>query len=454
MQHIPDVARGFSQDRNFQNMLNNVDKLKKKLKQLAASRQRNKEDLHEASAEVISNIKSLRLQLNEILDQLEMKMIEELDRLMISVSRNLQSHIDSSNLLHEEISVILDNIEEKCKVSETYAFISHKRCKEKITEAENLLSSLQEQNYEVHFTPNEEITASLRAISQIGTIKVSPDLRSQPQTKATNVSEVFEIKDACKYRMLTHNENAGEIGINGLAVLPNGSVLAIDNMNNTLKMLNESRRIVAQKRLLNSPHDICAVSDTRAAMTFSEMTKKEIQFVDTSTGKLELQEKLKMKHSCYGIACHDNKLYVSSHTAIYVHAMDGRQERVLYEYKSSKFAIFRFTIADNGKRLYLTNKKSNLLIVIDDNGNRLFMFSDPEMRFPSGITVAGDGSLLVCGYESETVLHIDSEGRRKLATIARSCDGLKSPWALWFCRKTSELIIGGQDDHLFIVTLK
>lgn len=451
--HIPDVAKGFRRDKTFQTMLARVEKLQKRLKQLQTNRQKNKEALMESCSDIIASIKELRQKLNNILNQLEMKTIEEMDRVLLGLNDTLQTQINSCNSLQDEMASILETMEDKGKESDISAFISHKRCKEKIHEAENLMNSLIEQDYEVKFNPVEEIEQTLSELRVLGELTIIPDLSSGPLT-TVKPGSALSIEEIGRYNVKTQMENQGEISTNGMVVLKNGNTVIIDNINNNMKLLNENRVLIAQRRLLSSPHDICAVSDTRVAITFSDWTKKEIQFFDTSTGKIEPQDKLKMKHSCYGIHHHDGKLYVSSHSAIYLHAMDGRQEKVLYENKSSRYAIFRFTVSDNGKRIYITNKTSNLLMTVDEEGKIVATMSDADLKFPSGVCAVGDGSVLVCGYESQTVLHLDPDARKKLATVARNCEGVNNPWCMCYNKITSQLLIGGHDDVLLGLTLK
>ena len=456
MDHIPDVAKGFSRDKTFQAILSNIDKLMKQLKQLIARRTRNKESLIETCSEIILSIKATRQQLDEILNQLEMKTIEEMDRLMLSLNNTMKAQIDNCNGLYEEMNNIQDTIGERSgQISDTLAFISHKRCKEKICEAKNLLQSLVEEDYDMKFTPAEEIEQALTGLQVLGTMTITPELTAHPNLTSSETPEkVLGIQEMRRYNVKLQMENQGEISTNGMVLLESGNVVLIDNINNNVKLLNENRMVIAQRRLLSSPHDICAVGNTRVAVTFSDWTKKEIQFLDTATGKIESQDKLKLKHSCYGIVHHDGKLYVSSHYAIFVHEMDGTQLKVLYENKSSKYAIFRFAIADDAKTFYITNKNSNILMTLNEQGKLVATLADPDLKFPSGVCVAADGSVLVCCWESQTVLHVDSEGRKKLATIARNCEGVLSPWCLCYDRKSSELLIGGYYDVLLGLTVR
>ena len=261
MDHIPDVAKGFSRDKAFQAILSNIDKLMKQLKQLIAGRTRNKESLIETCSEIILSIKATRQQLDEILNQLEMKTIEEMDRLMLSLNNTMKAQIDNCNGLYEEMNNIQDTIGERSgQISDTLAFISHKRCKEKICEAKNLLQSLVEEDYDMKFTPAEEIEQALTGLQVLGTMTITPELTAHPNLTSSETPEkVLGIQEMRRYNVKLQMENQGEISTNGMVLLESGNVVLIDNINNNVKLLNENRMVIAQRRLLSSPHDICAV---------------------------------------------------------------------------------------------------------------------------------------------------------------------------------------------------
>ncbi|KAH3750241.1 hypothetical protein DPMN_184802 [Dreissena polymorpha] len=66
------------------------------------------------------------------------------------------------------------------------------------------------------------------------------------------------------------------------------------------------------------------------------------------------------------------------------------------------------------------------------------------MKCPDGIHVTAQGQVLVCGRYSRTVLQLDGEGRKKLATLASICDGLNRPQSVFYNRSSASIIVGQQ----------
>ncbi|KAH3701691.1 hypothetical protein DPMN_076683 [Dreissena polymorpha] len=58
------------------------------------------------------------------------------------------------------------------------------------------------------------------------------------------------------------------------------------------------------------------------------------------------------------------------------------------------------------------------------------------------VHVTPAGQVLVCGGESGTILQVDSNGKRKLATIATREDGLVEPLSVCYNSITASIIVG------------
>ncbi|KAH3889995.1 hypothetical protein DPMN_014062 [Dreissena polymorpha] len=49
------------------------------------------------------------------------------------------------------------------------------------------------------------------------------------------------------------------------------------------------------------------------------------------------------------------------------------------------------------------------------------------MQQPYGLLVTPAGQVLVCGRSSKTVIQVDIEGKKKIATVATQKDGILNP---------------------------
>ncbi|KAH3794641.1 hypothetical protein DPMN_148178 [Dreissena polymorpha] len=58
------------------------------------------------------------------------------------------------------------------------------------------------------------------------------------------------------------------------------------------------------------------------------------------------------------------------------------------------------------------------------DGIVLATFTDPELLAPEGVLVTSAGQVLVCGADSHNIIQVNSDGRKKLSTLATRMDGV------------------------------
>ena len=76
--------------------------------------------------------------------------------------------------------------------------------------------------------------------------------------------------------------------------------------------------------------------------------------------------------------------------------------------------------------MYISNYSDDKLLTLARDGSVLATFTDTALQCPRGIHVTPAGQVLVSGWGSNTIIQVDSEGKRKLATLATHEDGIKS----------------------------
>ncbi|KAH3708687.1 hypothetical protein DPMN_068145 [Dreissena polymorpha] len=61
------------------------------------------------------------------------------------------------------------------------------------------------------------------------------------------------------------------------------------------------------------------------------------------------------------------------------------------------------------------------------DGTLISTFTDTQLQRPYGVHVTPAGQVLVCGSSSKTVIQVDREGRKKLATLLSQKNGEGDP---------------------------
>ncbi|KAH3742103.1 hypothetical protein DPMN_048837 [Dreissena polymorpha] len=121
--------------------------------------------------------------------------------------------------------------------------------------------------------------------------------------------------------------------ITAVCALPNGQVLVADIDNNKVKLLNQQYRGVSHLDVRDKPLDMCLITPTEVAVTVSNTASNihGVQFITVSQSQLSKGRRLKLQHTCKGIANHQGDLYICSCTALYKYTLSGKLVCILYE---------------------------------------------------------------------------------------------------------------------------
>ncbi|KAH3749938.1 hypothetical protein DPMN_184453 [Dreissena polymorpha] len=182
----------------------------------------------------------------------------------------------------------------------------------------------------------------------------------------------------------------------------------------------------------------------------------EVQFVSVNDGQLVKGRKLQFQHNCNGIAHNLQDLYLTSSTALYKYSMSGDLLRKLYEDKSGGSTVNKCAVSSSGDKIHVlvTNLSHSKVLTLDRDGTVLHTFTDPGLKYQAGIHMTALGQVLVCGRLSSTVLQLDGEGKKKLATLATRSDGVDGPWSVCYNRNTASIIVGQTGSSILVFKVK
>ncbi|XP_052259044.1 uncharacterized protein LOC127863506 [Dreissena polymorpha] len=155
-----------------------------------------------------------------------------------------------------------------------------------------------------------------------------------------------------------------------------------------------------------------------------------------------------------GIAHHEGSLFITSGTALHEYADNGRWIRQMYEDTSQLRTVWKCVVSPAGDKVYISQPSLHKLITLDMNGTILATFYDPGLLRPWGVCVAPKGQIIVCGDASDTVLLVDSDGKKKLATLATFSNGLRWPWSVYYTKHTDTILVGQWYDTIVVLKIK
>ena len=113
-------------------------------------------------------------------------------------------------------------------------------------------------------------------------------------------------------------------------------------------------------------------------------------------------------------------------------------------------AVYKCAVNLMDDKIYVTNMGKHTLLTLTINGTVISTFSDIDLQDPRGVHVTPSGQVLVCGYASDTIIQVDSEGKKKLATLASQTDGVKCPRSVFYSFSTDSVLVGVDNNDIII----
>ncbi|XP_052778303.1 uncharacterized protein LOC128215776 [Mya arenaria] len=449
IQHIPDVAKGVQRNIEFQQIPKKIAEVQKQFEKMKEARLKNTTSLKKTRAAISDEIKTIRKRINEILDKIEKTTLQDLDGMIAELEKKLKKDIETCDKMTIELQNMIAAFQTKAKSSESKSYIAYRKSQDMISQANDHLRGISTiECYNVTFQANNLIEELLSAVKTFGEIEEQTVMTKQREDPLSDPNHVFSVAEYKEYNVKM-SDDKDQCAIRGVCEMPSGEFVIVDWNNCKVKLLDKEYRVIDHCDVPGDPWDVCHIDGNEVAVCVDN----ELHFINATKGKLITTRKLSFSHGCTAAAYHSGQLYISCGFALYVYTMSGQKVKMLYEDKSGDRTVEKCAISNDGKTIYITNYDKNQLITLDNNGNKLALLTDPDMENPAGVHVTPAGHVFVCCYDSDTVLQVDKDGKKKLATLARKEDGLYGPRDLFFSSSTSSLIVGGYKDTLVVIKL-
>ncbi|XP_052239135.1 uncharacterized protein LOC127850275 isoform X2 [Dreissena polymorpha] len=404
---------------NLQTIVNELNKFKSKQEGIVQS-------LEVSCREKLQEIKDVRKKLNAALDSLENTTMKELEEIRTSLQTCLKKDVENCRRLKDDLQTLNEAVNGLCdKSRKELEFIASRKCLDKILETE---SYLKENPVTVLssmiFRENTDIEQYLLAQSSLGRIV---DSMQRVTVKRKSEFSIAIPSDPCQ-----------NFEIIGICSLPNGQVIVADYHNRKVQLLDQNYKVSSYCDVSDAPCDICIITPSEVAVPVN----KDVHFISVSNGQLVKGRKFSLQHHAGGIAHHQGVLYITSGTALYSYTMTGSLVKKLFEDTTYSYTVYRCALSLAGDRIYVTNNTQHKLLTLATEGTLISTFTDPELQGPQAVCVTPSGQVLVCGYNSHTVIQVDSEGKQKLATLSSQKDGLSRPSSVCYNTNTRQIIVG------------
>ncbi|WAR19781.1 hypothetical protein MAR_001619, partial [Mya arenaria] len=190
---ISDLASGIHKMADFKQLPAKVIKVLASLNKVSEARKKNQNSLNALGKFILRKIKNLRKTLNQLLDELEKKTVEEMYSVWADLDGSIQKDIDQCDHLYDQLKALLDKIKARDEDSESSSYIGYTKCQEKFAEVNTLLKQISTRpEATITFKPDSQAKQLLSELNTLGYIQGYPD--TQFQNKPTGVPSPREVK--------------------------------------------------------------------------------------------------------------------------------------------------------------------------------------------------------------------------------------------------------------------
>ncbi|XP_052251093.1 uncharacterized protein LOC127858165 [Dreissena polymorpha] len=438
---IADKVKNLHKKGVFQQLSATVNSQHQQLIQMKYDFEENMKSLEKSYKKILEEINALRKTINDSLDLLEKNTKKELDTLLATMRTSIQTDIEICSKSINNITCLKEDLQTRKDKSEALSFIKYRKCLDQSHNVEAVLQEMTSKNDRtLAFNPHKTIQQTLSALSGLGFY-----------------DPIIKVKRSKKFNVKIERHLQAYIVncvVSGICVTAIGQLLITDYNFKSVKLLDQTYKVVAHCDLPGSPYYICSVDSSLVAIA---LINNEVHFIRVTNDQLVNDRILELQHYCMGIAHHKSNLYITDGSALYHYTVDGRLVSKMYK-GTDECSVTAIAVSPDGGRIYVANWNSNQLVILSRDGTVISTFTDPALdwgqRARPGLHVTDAGQVLVCGCRSHKIIQVDRDGRQRLAEVVTSKDGVRNPISVYYRKHTGSLIVGmwGTDDIIVFET--
>ena len=339
------------------------------------------------------------------------------------------------------------------------AFIVNAQLRKSLAEYETVLEDVKNKVEApvIMFKQNKAFEELQNSAKDLGKIKIT---YNKQDTKVFPILKDAVVKQSFAEDVGSLNKKK-EPAVTGLAFLEEGKLLIADHASDKIALLDADLKIVEAMVIEGRPYGLALISDTNAVVTLPY--EQKLLFVQIEPN-LQIIFQKSLMNRCWGVAFCNGNIYVSCNFSgenpeiLELDAQSGRQKRSITCKSMDKNVNFKyiFNIATNqdGSKLYVSDYWAHQVLCMASDGQLIYAYSDPDLKYPRGILVDAADNALVCGEASSNIHIIKTDGTRH-RILLKSEHGIKTPFAIDYRINDGRLAIGcWQKSNLLTFLLK
>lgn len=424
------VGKGIKTSVEYKTSKESLDEIISRMKQEKDVRSKNLTSIHQQKEKLMKDVDKFQ---DEVIDRIK-------DLAKISKQQIRSKHEEYKKAIETDeaalgtvISSATKTLAKLSAFNDSRVFVNVKACENAVKEGESLLEDMSKEwiRKELRFSFNQGLKDKLVSLGHI--------VDSVKEYKAELYGQFKINKEQCN--------------VTGVSVMENGTVLVAEHSTSLLKRLNENFTVRDLIPLNGQPDDMCKAGHSEVALCLGNAEK--VQFV--SIGHvMELSHAFEVGKGSNGISYNDNngEMYVCYSTRISVFSKAGVVLRSFEKDENDKpmFCSLRKIALSAMKELIFVTDKVNGLIVLNKDGKKVWIFSDPELKEARGVCVLPGDLVFVSGAGSSNIFQVDNDGRKEGMLVGPS-NGLNRPLAIAYDEENSRIVVGCGSNEIYVYSI-
>ncbi|XP_063397749.1 uncharacterized protein LOC134682076 [Mytilus trossulus] len=450
IKQLSDVLKNVKSSASVSRLESDLSDLKENFENITRSLKERITVMQSQKASALKEIKRSRKSINEYVDKIEQKMVNDLNIEHSKVEKNTEKMIIQVRIKLEQVVQLQLNFSKLIKFAtemQTYEGLKQMENtstnEAKYIETLNKSGDLNDVSLVVDFSP--DLYAVLQEVKSMGKVsitskksnlKLKVGQNSQAQLLFQMIKPIDEMEAVLKKTFSLPNDTRS-ICITSCSIISEGQLVFADQNNESLILCDKNGVYVRNiLKFSNYPSDVCHIRNNVVAVTLPDA--HQIVIVDVETNRIG--HTFKVKSKCYGVYYDGNTISVrlpEENSVVILSMIDGSVKHTI---SIPGINVNRFS-GFNQNRVFINWKKHEVLCY---NGNSLIWKCNENIKDPSGIKIDKNGLIYIACDQSSKIVIVSSDGKSSRQLLSYD-DGIRNPWAIDIDRETSTLLVANRD---------
>jgi len=237
-------------------------------------------------------------------------------------------------------------------------------------------------------------------------------------------------------KSVTKKKLGKDTWLTGGTYLADGRLVMADNNNNRLVQLDDEYNVVKQYKIDSKPRDVAAGHrDNEIYITVSNYIYK-----CTLDTKLTIVSRIKAPSDIWGIAVSGDNIIVGTRDAVVILTQDGSIVKSISKSGHNCYVA----VSQTQRTMY--HRDNNDIVCRTLEGKEIYKYQNQILNYPCGITIDTQDTLYICGFDSNNIHQVSSDGQRSRILLDK-LHNITNPCSVIFNTHNNELIVtSGNED--------